>query len=128
MKIQLKYGLPFVTATLAFRGRELEITSVLLDTGSGGCVFATDIVLQIGLTYEADDYVRRIRGVGGAEFVFNKQVDRLAIGSMEVAAFDIEVGAMDYGFPINGIVGMDWLLQTGAVIDLAKLELKDKTP
>jgi len=30
---------------------------------------------------------------------------------------------MDYGFSIDGIIGLDFLLQVGAVIDLAKLEV-----
>lgn len=34
---------------------------------------------------------------------------------------EIEIGAMDYGFPINGILGMDLLIQTRAVIDLNHL-------
>jgi len=30
---------------------------------------------------------------------------------------------MDYGFDIDGIIGMDFLLEVKAVIDLAKLEV-----
>lgn len=35
----------------------------------------------------------------------------------------IEVGVMDYGFDINGILGMDFLIETGAIIDLARMEI-----
>lgn len=38
--------------------------------------------------------------------------------------FKVEIGVMDYGFDINGIVGMDFLKAVGAVIDLNKMELK----
>lgn len=31
---------------------------------------------------------------------------------------------MDYGFDINGIVGVDFLKSVGAVIDLNKMELR----
>ena len=39
-----------------------------------------------------------------------------------MADFEIEVGAMDYGFrfELGGIVGMDFLEQVGAVIDLRR--------
>ncbi len=30
---------------------------------------------------------------------------------------------MDYGFPADGILGLDYLLRTGALIDLRRLEL-----
>ncbi len=123
MKIQLRDSLPYVTASLTYRGQQLAFGNILLDTGSGGVIFAVDRVLAIGLTYEPDDMVHRIRGVGGAEFVFTKQIDCLAMGELRVNDFQIEIGAMDYGFEIDGIIGMDFLVQVGAIIDLAKLEM-----
>ena len=123
MKIRLRDGLPHVTASLTYQGRRLSLKDVLLDTGSAGAIFSTDRVLAIGLTYEPDDTVHRIRGVGGTEFVFAKRVDRLSVGELQVNDFQIEVGAMDYGFDIDGIIGMDFLIQVGAIIDLATLEI-----
>ncbi|HEY88655.1 MAG TPA: hypothetical protein G4N98_02830 [Thermoflexia bacterium] len=123
MKIQLRDSLPYVTASLTYQGQQLAFGNILLDTGSGGVIFAVDRVLAIGLTYEPDDMVHRIRGVGGAEFVFTKQIDCLAMGELRVNDFQIEIGAMDYGFEIDGIIGMDFLVQVGAIIDLAKLEM-----
>ena len=35
-----------------------------------------------------------------------------------LADFDVEIGEMDYGFDIDGILGMDFLTMSGAVIDL----------
>ena len=67
--------------------------------------------------------MQRIRGIGGAEFVFVKRIDRLSVGELQVSDFEIEVGAMDYGFAIDGILGTDFLLQVGAVIDLSRLEI-----
>ena len=123
MKIRLCDGLPYVMVSITHHGQQLNLENVLLDTGSVGTIFPTDKVLAIGLQYEADDTVHRIRGVGGAEFVFTKKVDHLSLGRLQVNDFEVEVGAMDYGFEIDGIVGMDFLTQLGAVIDLAKLEI-----
>ena len=124
MTIRLHDGLPYVTLMLQYRGQQLQLSNVLLDTGSAGTVFAADTVLTLGLHYEANDPVHRIRGLGGAEFVFSKHVERLSLGALHVDDFAIEVGAMDYGFPLDGIVGMDFLLQVGAVIDLSRLEIR----
>ena len=43
---------------------------------------------------------------------------------MEATAFMVDVGAMDYGFEIDGIVGMDFLLAVGAIVDLATLTIR----
>lgn len=124
MKLRLKDGLPCVALSLSFRGQSLQLENVLVDTGSAGTVISTDKVLPIGVWYETDDVVHRIRGVGGAEFVFSKRVDRLAIEDMEVSDFVVEVRAMDYGPELDGILGTDFLLQVGVVIDMSNLEIR----
>lgn len=121
MKLQLNFGLPFVTVHLISGGKQIEISHVLVDTGSGRTIFATDQVAKIGLILEPADDIRRVRGVGGSEFVFSKQVDALRLGDIEVNDFEIEVGGMDYGFLIGGIIGMDFLSRIGAIIDLDQL-------
>src|SRR4051812_14093867 len=118
MKIRLEGGLPFVTVSLSYRGRDLALDRILLDTGSGASVFSADEVSQLGIVPEPTDVLRRVVGVGGTEFVFAKRIGRLVLGDLEAADFEIQVGAMDYGFPIQGIVGMDFLLRSAALIDL----------
>ncbi|WBW95201.1 hypothetical protein [Oceanirhabdus sp. W0125-5] len=39
---------------------------------------------------------------------------------MSIDNFKVEIGVMDYGFNINGIIGMDFLKEVGAIIDLNK--------
>ena len=124
MRIRIKNGLPYVSATLAYRGQRVTLKNVLLDTGSAGTIFSTDKVAGVGLTYEPNDLVHRIRGVGGSEFVFTKKLDVLRVGDLKIASFEIEIGAMDYGFEMDGIIGLDFLIQTGALIDLDANELR----
>ena len=128
MKISLQDGLPYGTATIEFHGKQLSLDNVLIDTGSGGTVFSADKLLAIDLQLEPEDFIHRIRGVGGAEFVFTKRVNLLSLGELAASDFEIEVGAMDYGFELNGIIGTDFLLQAGAVIDLANLDISAYKP
>jgi hypothetical protein len=37
---------------------------------------------------------------------------------------EIEVGGLDYGFELGGILGMDFLLASGARIDLQQLTIE----
>lgn len=50
-----------------------------------------------------------------------KNIDRLSLGNLEIRNFIIEIGVMDYGFEINGIIGLDFLKEVGAIIDLRKM-------
>ena len=92
---------------------------VLVDTGSAGTVFQVDRLALIGLVQEPQDLIHRIYGVGGDEFVFSKSVDRLSINGLSAASFRIEVGVLAYGLDLDGILGLDFLLHVGAVLDLA---------
>jgi hypothetical protein len=123
MNITILYGLPFITASIRYNGRVLNLENVLLDTGSASSIFHVDRLMAIDLVMEPNDLIRRIRGVGGTEFVFSKKVDALAVGDLHVERFEIEVGAMDYGFNLDGIIGLDFLRSIGAKIDLGELTI-----
>lgn len=123
MNITLIGGLPFVSVDLVYRGRQLTIGNILLDTGSGGTVFQVDTVRSINLSPEPDDTIHCIRGVGGVEYVFEKKIDLLRVGDRSVKDFPIELGRFDYGHHINGILGADFLIETDAIIDFGARRL-----
>jgi len=123
-RLRIEGGLPFIEVTLRYRGKSLRLKNVLVDTGSAGSLFSADRVAEIGIQLEAHDTLQRIAGVGGSEFVFTKHIESLALGDMCCENMEIEVGAMDYGFPIEGILGSDFLLAVGALIDMNTLEIR----
>ena len=123
MRLTLKHSLPFVTAELVYHGKRIEVPHVLVDTGSARTVFSADKVSKIGLLPEPEDILVTVRGVCGVEVVFIREVERVQIGRRTLSPFEIEVSGMDYGFDINGILSMDFLIGTGAIIDLQRLQL-----
>jgi hypothetical protein len=125
MNIRIENGLPFVSVALAYKGKQLALNRVLLDTGSAGTIFSADKVAEADLFLDPHDTIHRIRGIGGSEFVFTKHVDSLTIGELQVGDFEIEIGAMEYNLDIEAIIGMDFLMQVGAIIDLAQLQIHD---
>ena len=124
MQLNLKYDLPFVSVRLVYQRTVLDIGEVLVDTGSASTIFAADQVETLGIVPLPGDRLSTIRGVGGREVVFSRRVDCLQVGSKKLTDFEIEIGGMDYGFEINGILGMDFLIEAGAVLDLKTLRLE----
>jgi len=123
MQLRLKDSLPFVTLTVGYNGEAINIPDVLVDTGSAGTILAADNLAEIGIEPAPSDILHTIRGVGGIEVVYLREVDYLEIGGFKVADFEIEVGGMDYGFEIKGILGMDFLKASGAIIDLHVMQI-----
>ena len=124
MKLTLRDNLPFVAVQVAFGGKTVEIAQVLVDTGSATTIFAVDALAHIGVVPLPDDDIHVIQGVGGSEVVFGRRLDFVQVDTHKAINFTVEVGGMDYGFDINGILGMDFLLQTEALLDMKQLELR----
>lgn len=47
MRLQLQDNLPFTTVTLYYRGQSIEISNVLIDTGSATTILAADAVHKV---------------------------------------------------------------------------------
>lgn len=116
-------GLPFTNIVVEFRGKKLSLEKVLLDTGSASTLFNADVVREIGMVPEKDDIVDIIRGVGGVEYVYTKYVDAINIGQVVVNNYKVEIGTMDYGMEIHGIVAFDLLKDVGANIDTKAMKI-----
>ncbi len=94
MRVRVRGQLPYVTATLTFGDRELTLDHVVIDTGSAASVFSADEVATIGILPEHTDFLHRVRGVGGFEFVYSKRLASLAVGPLRTDDFEIQVGAL----------------------------------
>jgi len=124
MRLLVRDNLPFTSVTVAYRGRFITLPEVLIDTGSARTILSADAVANIEIYPVPDDILYTIHGVGGSEVVFSRQVDYLQVGDRRLENFEIEVGGMDYGFEIRGILGMDFLHQAGVILDLADMSMQ----
>ena len=95
-----------------------------MDTDSASSIFAAAVVATIGIVPKLTDSLQTIQGVGGMEVVFMRRIDGLQVEAHTLRNFDVEMGGMDHGFEINGILGMDFLMQTGAIINLYAMKLE----
>jgi len=126
MQLILKNNLIFTTVTVAYQGAATEISNVLVDTGSATSILAVDAVASIQIEPVLEDIFHSIRGVGGTETVFMRDVDYLQVDQCRLPHFKIEIGGMDYGFEINGILGMDFLIRAKAIINLPEMRIDFK--
>jgi len=124
MRIEIDGGLPLVELRLGHAGRAVLIKRVLIDTGSGSTVLSSLRAKEIGLVIDPLDPLRTLRGVGGMEVVFVKRVDYIQVDRRKFKNFEVELSPLNYGLEINGILGLDFLIATRAVVDLKHLQLR----
>lgn len=116
--------LPFVSVTIQANNKSLTLDHVLVDTGSAGTLFKTIDLEKIDIFLSPEDRIVRLQGIGGSEFVVQKRVDAVQVGDLVVNAMLIQLGAVNYDFAIDGILGFDFLTRAGAVIDFTKMEIR----
>jgi hypothetical protein len=125
--IQIDHHLPFVEVILYANTRTLILPRVLLDTGSAATIFRTDDLLSIGVTPQPEDTIHYMSGIGGVESVIEKEIEAIEIDGIRVSPFQIQLGALDYGISMNGILGFDFLLRAEVLIDFKSLQIGKNT-
>lgn len=119
-----KHNLPFISICIESNDKSIIIDNALIDTGSMSTIISADSLYSLGIKAESNDKLHSVSGVGGSEFVFEKTIEKLKIADVLVSNMKVQVGAMDYGFEINAILGMDFLKLTKSIIDIHNMQLK----
>ena len=84
MRLRLKDSLPFLTLTVGYKGKTVQLSDVLVDTGSASTILAADILVRIGIEPSPEDTLHTIRGIGGIEVGCLRKVDFLEVGENKV--------------------------------------------
>ena len=126
-KISIDEGLLLTDMEIQYKGITLHLTRVLIDTGSASSIISTDIAEMIGIFPEANDSIYHVCGIGGSEIVYSKILDSIKIGHMKAEQIEIEIGAMNYGFQLDGIIGLDLLKRVKALINIEKLLIQSES-
>lgn len=123
--IIVHHGLPFVAVIIRLGQREAELERILIDTGSMTSIFRTDDYLQVADHLPRFGRITWMHGIGdGEESVLDTEVDEIRVGSLRARPFPVQLGLLPYVPGMQGILGFDFLLATGAVVDLRNMILR----
>ena len=118
MRLELRGGLIFTSLYITYKGKTKKIDSIVLDTGAAQSIVSPDAVEELGIMVEPDDRIVTCYGIGGKQYAVAKQVNGIAFGPFKLGDRTIDLGPVDLDGEINGLLGMNMLMEVGAVIDL----------
>lgn len=125
MKLELRNGLLFTSLKISYLGNEKIINNIVLDTGASETLISPETVLDIGIEAINSDSVNSYYGIGGdLHSFFSKSVDSLVVDNIKLNNIKLDFGIIDPQGDINGLLGLDILLQLEAYIDLKELTVK----
>lgn len=123
MKINMCEGLPIVSIVLTYKGVTMFLNNVLLDTGCSTTIFDTDEVEKIGLIIDRKNgRPRRMYGVGGeSELCYEQSVSDIKINESLFDSFQLQLGISKETYGFNAILGVDFMTESGSVIDFKEM-------
>lgn len=122
MNTEYRDGLLFTEMSLKWLGKTVNIDNVVIDTGASHSLISSDVAEFIGILYANGDKIVSMYGIGGQEFAFRKKIDGVFLGRKFTEGIELDFGYLgDDG--INGLIGLDLLMASKAIIDLNKLEI-----
>lgn len=127
MNIKYEEGLLFTTIEIHFKDKSKIVNNIVIDTGASMSIISPDIVDDIGIFAEADDRIVSSMGIGGnIHNSFEKNVDMIKIGNKGLDNIKLDFGIIDPKGKINGLLGLDILIELGVLIDLDRFEIRFK--
>lgn len=124
MHIDLIDNLLQTSMTIYYKGRSLTIDNLVIDTGAAHSLLSSDIVSQIDIKFVNGDKLVRSFGIGGDDYSFRKQVDRIQLGSLVLNDVSIDFGVFHEDIDhINGLIGLDILKSGDMIIDLKQMKM-----
>jgi len=123
MKLEYKNGLLFVDINIGYKGNNVLLKNVVVDTGAAHTIINPDSVYELGIKAEADDEFITMYGIGGEHYSYRKNINSVSIGRECLENVNIDFGLIDEEGHINGLLGLDILLKLGVTINLKELKL-----
>ncbi|WP_106497285.1 aspartyl protease family protein [Lentibacillus sp. Marseille-P4043] len=122
MRLEFVNNLLEVEMTISYKGKMKTIDKLVVDTGAAHTLISSDVVDEIDIYFKNGDPLVSSYGIGGEEYSFRKPVDFIKLDNYEIPDMKLDFGNLD-GWGINGLLGLDILMNGKFIIDLGKLEL-----
>lgn len=122
-----KNGLLYTSVVLYSAEKSVSIDDVIVDTGAFHTIILTDYLENLDFPLEDADELVKTSGYGGVQYSsVRKTISKLAIGDICLENMKIDFGNIDPFERVNGLIGLDFLMGAGLIIDLVELKLYKK--
>jgi predicted aspartyl protease len=122
MDIEYREGLLFTSIEIFYRGTMKKIENIVIDTGASQTLISQDSVDDIGIKVSGEDEIITSYGIGGKEHAFIKHVDKILVGEYSIENCTLDFTVFQYE-DINGLLGLDLLIDAGFNINLRDLKM-----
>lgn len=122
--MSFKKGLLYATVELEYENKIVAVNDVIIDTGASHTIILTDYLEYLDIPLFDDDELVKSSGYGGVQFsAIRKKIKKVSVGDISIDDMKIDFGLIDPYERVNGLIGLDFLLNAGVIIDLSNLSV-----
>ncbi|SHK44912.1 Aspartyl protease [Clostridium cavendishii DSM 21758] len=126
-KVQFKNGLIYTSITLTHEDKSIVIDDVIIDTGASHTIIVADFLENMDVSFSEEDKLVKASGYGGTVcYSVRKRIDSITCGDIKLDNLKIDFGEIDPNERVNGLLGLDFCIKAGVVIDLVDLAIIKK--
>lgn len=126
-RLQYKKGLLYTSIELKFQEKSIIIEDVIIDTGASHTIIATEYLEEMDIPFLDDDELVKATGYGGMVYYsVRKRLDEVRCGNLVINNIKLDFGVIDPEDRINGLIGLDFLIGVGSIIDLVDFNIYEK--
>lgn len=126
-KLNLKEGLLYTSISIVHDGKKVIVDDVIVDTGAFHTVIAPEFLDELDVGFSEDDRLVKASGYGGTVcYSVRKSIDKIQCGDIVLENTRLDFGDIDPSERVNGLLGLDFLMNAGVVIDLVDLIMDKK--
>ncbi|MCD9024020.1 retropepsin-like aspartic protease [Cohnella silvisoli] len=123
MNLDYVDGLLFSSVFIKHNGKTILVPHIVIDTGAAESIISIDAVEELFNTYEPEDQIRFMTGIGGREASVRRRIDQVEFHSYKAQDIRIDFGRIGEYSGINGLIGLDILIPGKFIVDLHRLRL-----
>ena len=122
MKLEYREGLLFASIKINYNGKTVKINNVVVDTGASYCIIEPSAIEDLGIVFTKDDEIETFYGVNSLFSYVKRVTDNIILDNYTINSVPIYAGSVADN--IDGLLGLDVLLNIGATIDLKNMEIR----
>ena len=113
----------YASLKLTYKGKSKIVDKLVVDTGAAKTFISIDAVNDIEVSFEDEDFITTVYGIGGPDNSFEKVIESLEFGSKVFKGYKVDFGTFYGDYGINGLIGLDLLKDAGVTIDLKNIRM-----
>ncbi|MCC0698521.1 retropepsin-like domain-containing protein [Clostridioides sp. ZZV15-6383] len=117
--LKYKNGLLYTDIEILIENKSILVKDIIIETGASHTIISSSYLEESDIGFNDDDTIVKASGYGGTvQYSVRKLVNKVACGDITLENIKLDFGEIDPEEKVNGLLGLDFLINANLIIDL----------